>query len=196
MNNDINKTRQTLLEKLRNKYDEKSWNEFVKTYKSYICIIIKRMGINEADTEDLSQQVMLKLWKKIPEFEYRRDKRFRHYIATTTRNTVHDFIRKSCSEKARIDSSSISSDKVSSLPDIDCLIKEEWESFIANLALDNIRKNFEISSIDLFLQILDGKTPQALASELDLKVNSVQRTFKRIKDKLKEEISRLKVDLD
>lgn len=196
MEKDIYKTRQTLLERLSNKYDEKSWEEFIDTYKSYICVIIARMGISEADTEDLAQQVMLKLWKKLPEFQYNRDKRFRNYLASTARNTVSDFIRKSKSEQARIENLSDSSLINISLPDIDTLINEEWENFISNLALENIRKHFDPASIDLFLKILEGNSTSYIADDLGLKINSVQKTFRRVKEKLKEEIIYLKYNLE
>ena len=196
MENDIYKTRQTLIQRLSDKYDEKSWNEFINVYKAYICVIIMRMGINESDTEDLTQQVMLKLWKKLPEFQYNRDKRFRNYLATTARNTVNDFIRKQNSEKNRLENADQSFTKGVSLPDVDKLINEEWESFIANLALDNIRKNFEENSVNIFLKVLEGQTPQELAHQMDLKTNTVQKTFRRIKEKLKEEICRLKIELE
>ncbi|MCM8527147.1 MAG: RNA polymerase sigma factor, partial [Lentisphaeraceae bacterium] len=170
MDQDKYKTRQTLLERLSNKYDENSWNEFIGTYKAYICVVIMRMGINESDTEDLAQQVMLKLWKKLPGFNYNRNKRFRNYLASTARNTVNDFIRKINAEKARLEKADINTDEEEyvSLPDINTLINEEWESFIANLALDNIRSHFEAASIDIFLQILDGRDPQELADNLGL----------------------------
>ena len=198
MDQDKYKTRQTLLERLSNKYDENSWNEFIGTYKAYICVVIMRMGINESDTEDLAQQVMLKLWKKLPGFNYNRNKRFRNYLASTARNTVNDFIRKINAEKARLEKADINTDEEEyvSLPDINTLINEEWESFIANLALDNIRSHFEAASIDIFLQILDGRDPQELADNLGLKKNSIQKTFRRIKEKLKDEICRLKIDLE
>ena len=196
MDKDIYKTRQTLLDRLSNKYDEKSWHEFIETYKSYICVIIARMGISEADTEDLAQQVLLKLWKKLPEFEYNRDKRFRNYLATTARNTVSDFIRKIKSEQARIENLSETSTVNISLPDIDKLINEEWENFIANLALENIRKHFDSKSIDLFLKILEGHSTSDLADNSGLKVNSIQKTVRRVREKLKEEIIHLKYNLE
>ena len=196
MDKDIYKTRQTLLDRLSNKYDEKSWEEFIDTYKSYICVIIARMGISEADTEDLAQQVMLKLWKKLPEFKYNRDKRFRNYLASTARNTVSDFIRKIKSEQARIENLNDSSLLNISLPDIDKLINEEWENFISNLALENIRKHFDPNSIELFLKILEGNSTSDIADNLGLKINSVQKTFRRVKEKLKEEIIHLKYNLE
>ena len=64
------RTRQTLLERLRDRYDDSSWQEFIDTYRGYIFVVVRRMNINEADAEDLVQQVLLKLWEELPDFAY------------------------------------------------------------------------------------------------------------------------------
>ena len=51
------------------------------------------MGLSPEDSEDLRQAVLLKLWKKLPDFEYDDSRRFRSWLATVTRNTVVDYVR-------------------------------------------------------------------------------------------------------
>ena len=103
MDGDVYKTRRTLLERLHDRNDDSSWKEFVETYRGYIFVVIRRMGIDEASTEDLVQQVLVKLWDKLPEFSYDSKKRFRSYVATVTRNKVNDFVRSLKAEQKRID---------------------------------------------------------------------------------------------
>ena len=88
-------TRQSLLVRLREQCDEDAWEQFVAHYRHYIYAVIPRMNVEHHDALDVQQEVLLKIWKKIPEYEYRQDKPlFRSWVATVTRNAVLSFIRK------------------------------------------------------------------------------------------------------
>ena len=71
-------TRVTLLMRVKNQHDDKSWEDFVFYYKKkFIYIICRKMGLNHHDGEEVVQKVLLKLWDKLPEFEYDQGSRFR-----------------------------------------------------------------------------------------------------------------------
>ena len=63
-------TRQTLLQRLKNQQDDRSWEEFVFYYQRYIYAIISNMNLPHHDCEDLVQAVLLKAWKILPGFQY------------------------------------------------------------------------------------------------------------------------------
>ena len=194
------KTRQTLLERLNDRYDDTSWQEFVETYRSYIFIVIRRMNINESDAEDLVQQVLLKLWEKLPDFAYDSKKRFRSFVATVARNKVNDFIRSRMAEAARLEKKAQEEETDSlnkiNVPDIDIIVQKEWELFISNLALQNLRKVTQEDSIQTFERIMKGEDAQVIAEERDVNKNSIHQSFRRVKDKMIEEIKRLKTELE
>ena len=80
-------TQQTLLLKVKNQYDEEAWEQFVDYYRKYIYAVLINMGVPNTDLDDLSQQIMLKLWKKLPGFDY--DPQvgsFRSWLCTIVRN--------------------------------------------------------------------------------------------------------------
>ena len=45
----IYKTRATLLEKIKDKYDEGSWHDFDFYYRNFIYILCRRMNLNHID---------------------------------------------------------------------------------------------------------------------------------------------------
>lgn len=197
MDGDVYKTRRTLLERLHDRNDDSSWKEFVETYRGYIFVVIRRMGIDEASTEDLVQQVLVKLWDKLPEFSYDSKKRFRSYVATVTRNKVNDFVRSIKAEQKRINKTySDESLKIIEVPEVEVIAQQEWELFIANRALQNIRDSFSGNAIEVFERMLDGENPEEIAQSLNIKKNSVHQLNKRVKEKMIEEIKRLKFELE
>ena len=83
------KTRLTLMERLKNSGDEKSWDEFNNVYRRYIYSIVKSMAVEESRIDDLIQDVLLSVWKALPGFEYNNGKgRFSSWLATITVNKV------------------------------------------------------------------------------------------------------------
>ena len=193
---DIYKTRQTLLERLSDRYDENAWSEFIENYRPYIYVVIRRMDIDETDTEDLVQQVLIKLWDKLPEFAYDSNRRFRSYVATICRNKVHDFIRQRTAEVSRDKQKAEEDELRFRVSDLDDIVQKEWELFVSNLALQNIRQSLKQQSVDSFERIMNGEDAASIAQERGLPTNTIQQQFKRVKDRMIEEIKRLKQELE
>ena len=82
-------TRKTMLIRLKNQYDENSWEEFVSTYKQYIYNVARRMELNHHDALEIVQLVLIKLWRKLPDFSYDNYRgKFRNWLYTVTANRV------------------------------------------------------------------------------------------------------------
>ena len=54
-------TRQTLLVRVQNQSDEKSWEEFAGYYRRYIYMVARNMRLSHHDAEDVLQRTLLKL---------------------------------------------------------------------------------------------------------------------------------------
>ena len=67
-------TQKTLLIKLRDQHDEASWHRFIDYYKNYIYVVIKGLGVGHSELDDVSQAILVKLWKNLPEFDYEPEK--------------------------------------------------------------------------------------------------------------------------
>lgn len=198
--NDPYKTRQTLIQRVKESQDERSWEEFISTYQPYIKAIVRNMNIVEHDAEDIVQQVMLKVWKNIGELENDPNKRFRSWLGTTTANCVRDFIRKRRSDMARLEKASrdetLSYIDSIRLPEIDRIAEQRWGVHIFNLALDRIEGLFSGKAIQVFLFSLEGLSVEEIARKLKLKENSVYRLKNRVKERLALEIKHLREELE
>jgi len=193
----MNRTRQTLIERLRDKHDEESWQTFTDIYQRYIYVVIRRMNVSHSETEDLVQEILFKVWNKLPEFNYNPDKaRFRTWLSTVIKNRVVTFIRSAQSHANKIDKASMEPVKAYSEHDIDEIIQKEWESYITNMAMNRIKQNFPGQAIQVFEMTLEGKSVSDIAQELGLKENSVYKSKNRVKARLIEEVKVLRQDLE
>src|ERR1019366_755894 len=77
--------------------DPESWNEFVLLYdpllQAYIgsCDQRSQLGLDDVDREDIKQEILIRLYHKLPSFKTQM--RFRTWLWPVTRNVVIDWIR-------------------------------------------------------------------------------------------------------
>ncbi len=194
--NDSYRTRLTLLEKIKNKHDDESWEDFVFYYKTFIYIICRRMNLNHHDSEEIVQKVLLISWKKLPEFNYDGKKTFRGWLCSLTQMCVKDFYRVIKSHNKKLENASKNEENlVSSFSNIDEIAEEEWKSYIASMALMNIKDKFSSNVIDVFQRLTKGESPAQISEEMDIPNNTVAVYKKRVIAKLREEIKRLNYEL-
>jgi hypothetical protein len=63
-------TRRSLLARLRDWEDQASWREFFNTYWKFIYSLAIRSGLSDQEAEDVVQETVLSVAKKMPEFVY------------------------------------------------------------------------------------------------------------------------------
>ena len=194
------RTRQTLLEKLRDKYDENSWLEFQSTYGPYILRILRALKMNSHDCEDLQQNIMLIAWKSLPKFNYMPEKgSFRAWISTVTRRECGHFIKKR--QKTFVSINEQEADRLKQAlnsidsPEIEKNIILEWEKFISEKAWENIKDKFSEKVLSVFKRISIGEDTTAISLEMDISESSVYVYKKRVLNTLQKEILRLNQEL-
>lgn len=193
-------TRQTLIAKIRNQHDDKSWEEFVYFYERYIFVVINKMGVSYDNCEDLVQKVLLALWEKLPDFEYIPDKcKFRTWMNKIVKHVVISYFRKSQRHRNDIKRASLQhiNDNVDDfdLPDIYDVAEVEWKTHVANLAWENVKGDFTGKAGDCFLLFSEGKDIDTICEELDIKKNTAYVFKNRVQEKLHKEIRRLDREL-
>ena len=192
-------TRHTLLMRVIREQDENSWEEFVFYYKKFIYLLTRRLGLNHHDGEEIVQQVLTQLWKKLPDFEYGSGSRFRAYLYTMTYNFVKNFYNKSSREQKRLDKAKdleVWNPEVNPANEINSLIDKEWRKYLSNLAFENVKKKFSENVIRIFQEFNKGVPVSKISETEDMPSNTVYVYANRVTKKLKEEVSRLKEELE
>ena len=189
-------TRETLLKRAGNPEDEISWKEFVSFYEKYIYQLIRRMNFSHHDTEEVVQDVFVKVWRKLADFSYDRSKgRFRGWLCVTTKNSALDFLRKA---KCRGQSRELyESDMVElSVPDVEVIAEREWKLYLSNQAWNNIRSDYTQKTIDMFMRVTHGEPVAEVAKDLEVTENTIYNAKCRIVKRLQQEISKLEELMD
>src|SRR5439155_5794867 len=87
-------TRITLLGRLRrDPGDQEAWGEFVEQYGPKVFAWCRRWGLQEADAQDVTQDVLLKLARKMKDFTYDPSRSFRAWLKVLTNHALTDFLQ-------------------------------------------------------------------------------------------------------
>lgn len=87
-------TSASLLQRLRERTQEKDWELFVYLYTPYLKCCAARPGLRGQDADDLVQEVFLHLYQKLPEFAYNRTQSFRAWLRKVTKNKYLELCRR------------------------------------------------------------------------------------------------------
>ena len=92
----------TLLGRLQSDPDDKeAWSEFVRRYGRIIFRWCRHWNLQEADAEDVTQNVLLRLAQKMPQFVYDPSRSFRAWLKTLTHHAWSDFFQQPAKSDAR-----------------------------------------------------------------------------------------------
>lgn len=91
----MNTTRVSLLRRVRDLANGEAWSEFVAIYAPLLKRYARMRGLGEADAEDVAQQCLTQIVRKIPGFEYDpRRGRFRGWLRKTVERRIIDLLRR------------------------------------------------------------------------------------------------------
>lgn len=196
-------TRHTLLHRARDRGDEAAWAEFMGYYREFIYMVVHKMGIKHPDSDDLVQASFLKIWKNIDRFKVDDERaKFRTWLSTMIRNLVINHInqRKGAFEKQQLmeHNRNVMPEYLHSVSEteVDEVIQKEWETYVVNLAMKNIKTLFSERAIEIFSKLLDGADTKTISELYGIEENSVHKLKNRVKNRLIEEIQRIRENLE
>ena len=97
----MNTTSESLLFRLQSSgesVDQTAWEQFVSLYTPLIFHWGRKVGLGQADAENLVQDVVTTVFRQLPNFQYDKSRSFRGWLRTVTLNTFRTTARKKSSK--------------------------------------------------------------------------------------------------
>lgn len=191
----VSGTRVTLLGRLRSDpANPKTWGEFVEHYGPRIYGWCRGRGLQEADCEDITQNVLLRLAAKLREFSYDPSRSFRAWLKTLTMHALSDYLK----TRHRPGQGSGDSNALRMLNEVEARedllkhLQEEFDRELLEEASARVRLRVAPQTWEAFrLTALEGLSGAEAAERIPMQVAQVFVARRRVQKMLREEVARL-----
>lgn len=176
-------TRETLIARLRDPEDRRSWEEFVQLYGPLIYRVARKRGAQDSDAQDVAQRVLVTVAEETRrrEFDDSKDS-FRAWLHRVTTNATINLLQR----EARHWGSGSSGIRVlleqkPASEEVTRIWMVERRMQLFRYAAAQVKQRFEHASWQSFWKTaIEGKSPQEVSEQLNRSVGSVYVARSRI----------------
>jgi RNA polymerase sigma factor (sigma-70 family) len=199
---DLVPTRRSLLSRVKNWEDHKSWDDFYQIYRPLVRDTALKAGLTETEADDASQETLLAVAKAIRDFKYDREKcTFRTWLYSIARRQVANQFRKRLG-KGRVLEPLAGDNRESSLVDdipdpasevLNETWEREWEENLKEAAIKRVQNRVSPAQFQVFeYHALQGHSVLHTARALGISPARVYLAKHRILNQVRAELKVLK----
>jgi RNA polymerase sigma factor (sigma-70 family) len=187
-------TRASLLIRVRDPADQAAWHEFVEIYRPVILRLARKKGMQDADGEDVAQQVLVAVAKAVEQRGHDPQRaKFRTWLGRVAHNAILNALTRGKPDRGSGDSALLAvlnQHESHAGPDSD-LLRLEYRREVFRWAARQVRQEFHEATWDAFwLTAVEGRAVEVVANELEKHRGAVyaarSRVIRRIQEKVTE----------
>lgn len=187
------RTSASLLARLRQSpADQSAWSDFVDRYGRKILGWCRHWGLQEADSQDVTQDVLLRLAAKMHGFAYDPSRSFRSWLKTLTRHALSDF----CDARGRPAAGGSQASQllhaIAAREDLVDRLEAEFDREVFEEAMTRVRARVTTKTWRAFeMTAQEDRSGAEAAAELGMTVAAVFVAKSRVQKLLQDEVRRL-----
>lgn len=189
-------TRSSVLRAVADTENEAAWNRFFDLYAGFVYSVARSRGLNDADADDVVQNVFADLARNLPMFRYDRAKgRFRSYLAGLVNWRVVDKMK---SAKREADLKAGYKEEVESAVKGDAAFEErEWQAAAMEEALRRMKPDVRPEHYAVFVaSAVEGQDTEAVMKLYGLSRDNLYQIRTRLTEKLRETVAVVLAEMD
>jgi RNA polymerase sigma-70 factor (ECF subfamily) len=174
--------------------DETAWREFVARYGRRVYLWCRQWHLQDAEAEDVTQNVLLILAEKLREFQYDPGGSFRAWLKTVSHHAWGKYVASRQRPGQGTGDSDVQSQlqSVAARDDLAVRLEEEYDRELLDLAMLRVATRVEPHTWQAFtLTALDGLSGADAADRLGISVSMVYVARSRVQKLVKDELQRL-----
>ena len=192
---EIPETRDSLLVQVRSPANREAWEEFAQIYQPVIYRLARLRGLQDADAQDLSQQVLIAVASAIGDWEKSHEEvRFRHWLRKVARNAIINALSRRPRDRAAGGSSvqELLTEQPGEDQESEAQLELEYRRELYLRAARIVRGDVEVETWRAFeLTVIDNRSIDEAAAELDKPVGTIYAARSRIMRRLREAVREL-----
>ena len=187
-------TRATLLANIQSPENHEAWEEFVVIYRPVIYRMARRRGMQDADAQDVAQNILVRIAGAIANYEQKDGTRFRHWLRRVARNAILSAITRSPQDAAAggTAAADLLDEQTNSDPGLDADLEKEHRRELYLRAAASVRTDVNAETWQAFeMTVVQGQACEDVAKRLGKSVGTVYAARSRIIKRLRDRIQRM-----
>ena len=186
-------TKSLLIANIQSPENREAWDEFVQIYRPVIYRMARRRGMQDADAQDLSQDVLMRISKSIETWVPQEGVRFRHWLRKVASNAIFTAVTKS--KPRGIVNGSAAEQILAETPEISAVASELQdeclrEQYLRAAAI--VKQDVSPATWAAFEQtVIQGHSCEDAAESLGKSLGTIYAARSRILKRLQVEVQRL-----
>lgn len=169
------------------RHSDGAWSRLNDIYLPLIRKWLRQYSVNAADADDISQDVILVVFRRLSDFERERSGSFRCWLRCITVNCLRDYRRKS----ARQIAGEGVRDLLEGLEDPESDLSRRWnvehDMHVLRYLMSELQNKFSQQTWQAFQRTaLSGQRPSEVAAELKMSENAVCIAKSRVSSRIRE----------
>jgi RNA polymerase sigma factor (sigma-70 family) len=182
-------TRLSLIVRLKDRGDQEAWSEFLEIYRPLVYRLAIAKGLQDADAEDVTQQVFASLAQAVERWQPDADRaRFRTWLTTVARNATLNALTRRVPDRASGETAerALLAEYVGPAADSQLMLAESRRE-IFQWAARRVRGEFEPATWDVFwLTAVEGRQVNEVAEITGKQPGAIYAARSRVMKRLKQ----------
>jgi len=188
-------TRDSLLVQVRSLENREAWDQFALIYRPVIYRLARHRGLQDADAQDLSQQVLIAVASAIGRWEKSDENvKFRHWLRRVARNAIVNALSRRPRDRAAGGTSiqELLVEQPQIDPESETQIELEYRRELYLRAARMVRGDIDPDTWRAFeMTVIENRSVDEAALELNKPVGSIYAARSRIMRRLREAVREL-----
>lgn len=172
----------TWLDRLVNTPGQLEWQRLAEVYAPLIARWVARAGVQGTDQDDLVQEVLMVVVRRVGDFQHQHTGAFRGWLRAILANQLRKYYTRNSGIRCPIslDEMTIEESQLARMHD------REHDEHLAVRAMQTVRGDFSDVTWKAFqLQVLENQSPAEVAAALNLSLNAVIKAKSRVLKRLR-----------
>ncbi len=182
-------TQRSLILRLRDWKDKRSWNEFYRNYHKLVYAVARRSGLSESEAWDVVQDTFVTIARQSLKEAYNPERgSFKSWLLRITRWRINDLLRNRHPE-----ATSLTNTPDSESESFDSLWEREWQQNLMRAALAKVKMKASPRQFQIFdYHVIQGISAAEVCRKLRVNTTQVYLAKHRIGALLRREIAELR----
>ncbi len=191
-------TRDSLLIRVANPRDQGAWEQFVRIYRPVVYRVARRRGLQDADAQDVVQQVLISVARALPTWERRSTSTlFRHWLCRIARNTAVNMLTRQPKDRGTggDDGQVEAGAERSADGELDAQLEREYRRQLFRQAAQLVRSRADPITWEAFaVTMIEGHSIADASAQLGRSEAVIYAARSRIVRRLRDAVKELEVD--